>query len=161
MGSRPKGSFQCHEVPFALSRGGANDIMRRRPNGGRLTPPPLLPSGLARRASGLQWLWVSFLPPTTENAMRTVTDSCSICGKIIFAGDGAALVDAQVMHFFCYAADGRGPQTPASPISRDMLMGIHVLVVEDSRPTREMLLSALEHCGAFVTSAASVAEGKA
>ena len=93
--------------------------------------------------------------------MRTVTDTCSVCGQIIVAGDGAALVDAQLMHFFCYAADGRRPQTPASPISRDMLMGIHVLVVEDSLPTREMLRSALEYCGAFVTLAASVAEGKA
>ena len=93
--------------------------------------------------------------------MRTVTDTCSVCGQIIVAGDGAALADPQVMHFFCYAADRRGPQTPASTISRDMLMGIHVLVVEDSLPTREMLRSALEYCGAFVTLAASVAEGKA
>ena len=93
--------------------------------------------------------------------MRTVTDTCSVCGQIIFAEEAATLVDTQVMHFFCYAADGRGPQTPGSSISRDMLMGIHVLVVEDSPSTREMLRAALEHCGAFVTLAASVAEGKA
>ena len=35
----------------------------------------------------------------------------------------------------CYTADGRGPRTPASTISRETLMGIHVLVVEDSPPT--------------------------
>jgi CheY-like chemotaxis protein len=94
--------------------------------------------------------------------MRTVTDTCSVCGEIILAGEGAALVDAQVMHFFCYANDGRGqPRRATSPISRDMLIGIHVLVVEDSPTTREMLRAALEYCGAFVTLASSVAEGKA
>ena len=94
--------------------------------------------------------------------MRTVTDTCRVCGQTIVAGEGAALVDSQVMHFFCYAADGGGqPHTPASPISRDMLMGIHVLVVEDSPTIGEMLRAALEYCGAFVTLAASVAEGKA
>ena len=94
--------------------------------------------------------------------MRTVTDACSVCGEIILAGDGAPLVDAQVMHFFCYANDRGGqPRTATSPISRDLLTGIHVLVVDDSPTTREMLRAALEYCGAFVTLASSVAEGKA
>ena len=94
--------------------------------------------------------------------MRTTIDTCSVCGEIIVAGEGAALVDSQVMHFVCYANERRGePRTTASPVSRDMLMGIHVLVVEDNMTTREMLRAALEYCGAFVTVAASVAEGKA
>jgi hypothetical protein len=38
--------------------------------------------------------------------MPTVTDICSTCGEIILAGEGAALADAQVMHFFCYASTG-------------------------------------------------------
>ena len=98
----------------------------------------------------------------TRVAMRTVTDTCSVCGEIIYAGEGAALADAQVMHFFCYANDGRGqPRPTPAPISRDMLVGIHVLVVEDSSATREMLGAAMEYCGALVTLASSVAEGKA
>jgi hypothetical protein len=73
-------------------------------------------------------------------AMRTVND------------------DAQTLHFSCSAHDGRGhPRTAASPISRDMLIGIHVLVVENSATTREMLRAAMEYCGAFVTLASSVA----
>jgi CheY-like chemotaxis protein len=77
-------------------------------------------------------------------AMRTVND------------------DAQTLHFSCSAHHGRGhPRTAASPISRDMLIGIHVLVVENSATTREMLRAAMEYCGAFVTLASSVAEGKA
>lgn len=94
--------------------------------------------------------------------MRTVNDVCRVCGQIIVAGEGAALVDSQVIHFFCYAADGRRESpAPTSGISRDMLLGIHVLVVEDSPTTREMLRASLEYCGAFVTLATSVAEGKA
>jgi CheY-like chemotaxis protein len=42
-----------------------------------------------------------------------------------------------------------------------MLIGIHVLVVDDNRTTREMLGAAMEYCGAFVTLASTVAEGKA
>jgi two-component system chemotaxis response regulator CheY len=98
----------------------------------------------------------------TENAMHTLTDTCHVCGQIILAGEGAGLVDAQVMHFSCFARDRRGqPRRAATSISRDMLMGVHVLIVEDGLSTREMLRAAMEYCGAFVTLASSVAEGKA
>jgi CheY-like chemotaxis protein len=94
--------------------------------------------------------------------MRTVTDTCNVCGQIIFAGEGAPLVDAQVMHFSCFAHNGRGqPRTARSSISRDMLMGVHVLIVEDRVTTRVVLRAAMEYCGAFVTLASSVAERKA
>jgi CheY-like chemotaxis protein len=94
--------------------------------------------------------------------MHTLTDTCNVCGQTILAGEGAGLVDAQVMHFSCFAHDRRGqPRRAASSISRDMLMGVHVLIVDDNVTTREMLRAAMEYCGAFVTLASSVAEGKA
>jgi CheY-like chemotaxis protein len=40
------------------------------------------------------------------------------------------------------------------------LDGVHVLVVEDTDDSREMLRVALEHCGALVTTAASAEEAK-
>ena len=40
------------------------------------------------------------------------------------------------------------------------LKGVHVLVVEDTDDSREMLRTALEYCGALVTTAASLEEAK-
>ena len=40
------------------------------------------------------------------------------------------------------------------------LAGVHVLVVEDTDDSREMLRVALEYCGAFVTTAASAEEAR-
>jgi CheY-like chemotaxis protein len=40
------------------------------------------------------------------------------------------------------------------------LAGVHVLVVEDTDDSREMLRVALEYCGALVTTASSAAEAK-
>jgi CheY-like chemotaxis protein len=40
------------------------------------------------------------------------------------------------------------------------LAGVHVLVVEDTDDSREMLRVALEYCGALVTTAASATEAK-
>ena len=40
------------------------------------------------------------------------------------------------------------------------LEGVHVLVVEDSDDSRELLRMALEYCGALVTTAASAEEAK-
>ena len=97
--------------------------------------------------------------------MRTVTDTCSVCGEIILPGEGAALVDAQVMHFFCYANDGGGqPRTATSPISRDMpqaLHGIRVLLVEDDADAREVMQAFMEYQGAYVVPAADAASALA
>jgi len=40
------------------------------------------------------------------------------------------------------------------------LAGVHVLVVEDTDDSREMLRIALEYCGALVTTAESVEKAK-
>jgi hypothetical protein len=40
------------------------------------------------------------------------------------------------------------------------LVGVHVLLVENSEDGRQMLEAALGYCGAFVTTASSAAEGQ-
>jgi CheY-like chemotaxis protein len=42
----------------------------------------------------------------------------------------------------------------------DDLRGVHVLVVDDTDDSRELLRAALENCGAFVTTAASAEQAK-
>lgn len=92
--------------------------------------------------------------------MFATIETCPACRLGLVPGDGGAFVDGEVIHLACYAND-RLDQRSEPGISRDLLLGIHVLIVEDSAPTREMLRAALEYCGGFVTLAASVAEGKA
>jgi CheY-like chemotaxis protein len=45
-------------------------------------------------------------------------------------------------------------------MATDDLSGVHVLVVEDTDDSREMLRVALEYCGALVTTAATAEEAK-
>lgn len=45
-------------------------------------------------------------------------------------------------------------------MARSDLAGVHVLVVEDTDDSRELLRVALEYCGALVTTAASAEEAK-
>jgi CheY-like chemotaxis protein len=48
----------------------------------------------------------------------------------------------------------------SKPMALDDLRGVHVLVVEDTDDSRELLRAALEYCGALVTTAASAEEAK-
>jgi CheY-like chemotaxis protein len=97
--------------------------------------------------------------------MRTVTDSCSVCGEIIVAGECATPVRAEVIHFFGYPNDGSGqPRTAMFPISRDMpqaLHGIRVLLLEDDADAREVMQSFMEYQGADVVPAANAASALA
>jgi CheY-like chemotaxis protein len=89
-------------------------------------------------------------------------ESCSICTRTVIPGEGAAFVLDHIVHVPCYVNGGHvQPPTLEPAISRDLLLGIHVLVVEDNDNTREMLREALEYCGAFVTTTTSATEGKA
>jgi DNA-binding response OmpR family regulator len=45
-------------------------------------------------------------------------------------------------------------------VSGDELRGVHVLLVEDTDDTRELLREALQYCGALVTTAASKKEAE-
>src|SRR5689334_12717429 len=45
-------------------------------------------------------------------------------------------------------------------MSDDKLRGVHVLLVEDTDDTRELLREALQYCGALVTTAASKKEAE-
>lgn len=92
--------------------------------------------------------------------LAIVPETCLVCTGTIIPGDGAAFMDGHVAHVPCYLNAGHAQPAPIGlPISRDLLVGVHVLVVEDSATTREMLQAALEYCGAFVTLAASVEQG--
>ena len=46
------------------------------------------------------------------------------------------------------------------PMNRELLAGVHVLVVEDTDDSRELFGVALEYCGASVNTAASVTQAK-
>ena len=91
--------------------------------------------------------------------MFATLETCTACRLGLVPGDGGAFVDDDVIHLACYVNDGRNESSEPG-ISRDLLLGIHVLIVEDSPTTREMLRAALEYCGGFITLAASVEEGK-
>jgi CheY-like chemotaxis protein len=84
---------------------------------------------------------------------------CPTCRRRIVPSDGAAFVDGHIVHVPCYVGDGDQAHDGAG--SRDILVGVHVLVVEDSDATREMLQAALEYCGAFVSTASCAREAKA
>src|SRR6266550_7044049 len=55
---------------------------------------------------------------------------------------------------------GEGPRPKEARMPLGELAGVHVLVVEDTDDSREMLRVALEYCGALVTTAASATEAK-
>lgn len=92
--------------------------------------------------------------------MPHVTDTCTRCDGVVIPGDGAVFFDGRVVHVPCYVGQETLAQPPAvrPAISRDVLLGIHVLLVDDSPSTLEMLQAALEYCGAFVTTATSARE---
>ena len=93
--------------------------------------------------------------------MSATTESCGACRRDLVPGDGGAFVDGDVLHLACYVTNGLDQRAADErAISRDLLLGIHVLIVEDRATTREMLQAALEYCGGFITLAASVEEGK-
>ncbi|HWM90556.1 MAG TPA: response regulator [Thermoanaerobaculia bacterium] len=50
----------------------------------------------------------------------------------------------------------RSPEGGAPVVSTDLLSGLYVLVMDDEADTRELLVTALEHCGARVTAVPSV-----
>ena len=91
--------------------------------------------------------------------MLATIETCNACRRGLVPGDGGAFVDGDVIHLGCYVNAGLNQRSEPG-ISRDLLLGIHVLIVEDSATTREMLRAALEYCGGFITLAASVEEGK-
>jgi CheY-like chemotaxis protein len=91
--------------------------------------------------------------------MLATVDTCPACRQSIVPGDGGTFVDGDVIHLGCYVSNELEQHTGRG-ISRDSLLGIHVLIVDDRAATREMLRAALEYCGGFITLAASVDEGK-
>lgn len=94
---------------------------------------------------------------------------CDACEQLIsneqFLIEGISKADNQglQLHVECFYVWDRERSVPghdaSQPFHRE-LDGVHVLVVEDTDDSREMLRLALEHCGAFVTTAATPEEAK-
>jgi CheY-like chemotaxis protein len=85
---------------------------------------------------------------------------CGICTHTLASRDGVAfLEDGQTAHVSCYIGDAGGVSLK-DPSSADFLRGIHVLVVEDSEDTLQLLKGSFEYSGAFVTTAGNATLGK-
>ena len=95
--------------------------------------------------------------------MAHTLETCLVCTLPVLPGDGAAFLRGHATHVACYVDGyGDGRASAEEPVvSRDLLLGIHVLIVEDNDSSREMLQAAFEYCGAFVTVATSADQAKA
>lgn len=101
---------------------------------------------------------------TRETPMaRTYDDTCLTCGKLVPRYQGVAFRDGRIVDLPCYL-DGT-PDTHASRRTsvppNQRLLGVHVLVIDDHEGGLELLRTALEYSGAFVTTATGTLEGKA
>jgi CheY-like chemotaxis protein len=92
--------------------------------------------------------------------MPSGSTDCGICAHAVASRDGVAfLEDGQTAHVSCYVRDAeRAPFK--DPSAADFLRGIHVLVVEDSDDTLQLLKGTFEYSGAFVTTADTATLGK-
>ncbi len=86
------------------------------------------------------------------------------------SGDGRGAVFTVRLPVRPASSTGAAAETAAAPAGEDappmgdcpdLLAGVRVLVLDDEADTRDLLVTTLEHCGAFVTAAASVAEALA
>jgi len=95
--------------------------------------------------------------------MATMRTACLTCGKLVPQNQGVAFRDGRILDLVCYvdglaaAHASRPPLVPAN----QKLLGVHVMVMDDSETTLELLRAALEYSGAFVTTVTDVTEGKA
>ena len=130
-----------------------------------LNVPPLLPFGLTRagvETSVAMAVPLFLLDPETAMA-SSVRDDCLTCGNLIPHHEGVAFRDGRVIDLICYIDGARGTQAgrPAAVLANQRLLGVHVLVVDNNGSTLELLRSALEYSGGFVTTAENALDGRA
>ena len=95
--------------------------------------------------------------------MASTRDDCLTCGKPVPQNHGVAFQDGRIIDLSCYI-DGLPAARvfrPASVPADQKLLGVHVLVMDDSETILELLRAALEYCGGFVTTIADATEGRA
>src|SRR5690242_16116163 len=95
--------------------------------------------------------------------MASTRDDCLTCGKFVPQSHGVAFQDGRIIDLVCYldGVPAAHVSRPASVPPNQKLLGVHVLVMDDSETTLELLRAALEYSGGFVTTAADAIEGKA
>jgi CheY-like chemotaxis protein len=95
--------------------------------------------------------------------MASMRDDCSACGNLVPQHQGVAFRDGRIVDLACYI-DGPTAErvSHAAPIpANQRLLGVHILVMDDSEMTLDLLRAALEYSGGFVTTVADAAEGRA
>lgn len=95
--------------------------------------------------------------------MASMRDNCLTCGKLVPRDQGVAFRDGRIIDLVCYVD---GPPAarmsdPSSVPAHRKLLGVHVMIVDDSQTTLELLRAALEYTGAFVTTVGDASEGRA
>jgi CheY-like chemotaxis protein len=95
--------------------------------------------------------------------MASIRDDCLTCGRLVLENQGVAFRDGRVIDLVCYIDGSAAAHTPRPPVApaNQKLLGVHVLVMDDSQTTLELLRAALEYSGAFVTTVTDATEGKA
>jgi len=95
--------------------------------------------------------------------MASTRDDCLACGRLVPQHQGVAFQDGRILDLVCYT-DGPIAQRvsrAASVPANQRLLGVHVLVMDDSETTLDVLRAALEYSGGFVTTVADATEGRA
>lgn len=94
--------------------------------------------------------------------MASTRDECLTCGNLVPHHQGVAFRDGRIIDLACYV-DGAVSTHAARPavLANQRLLGVHVLVLDHSQNTLELLRSALEYSGAFVTTAEGALDGQA
>jgi len=95
--------------------------------------------------------------------MAFIRDDCLTCGRLIPHHQGVAFRDGRIVDLVCYIDGPAAAHTSGPPIAaaNQKLLGVHVLVMDDSQMTLELLRAALEYTGAFVTTVTDATEGRA
>lgn len=95
--------------------------------------------------------------------MASARDNCISCGNFVPRDQGVAFGDGGITDLACFV-DGNRSTDAAHPVSvpaTQKLLGVHLLIVDDAASTIDLLRTALEYCGAFVTTAENAIEGEA
>jgi CheY-like chemotaxis protein len=125
--------------------------------------PPLLPPGLTRAGvkTPAVMAWNSCRNPGTAMA-NGLNSPCVACGKLVRRDQGVASRDRGIFDLQCFLDGTPEKKTPEVSVPPNQtLLGVHVFIVEDNDSSLELLRTAMEYSGAFVSTARDAAEGKA
>ena len=95
--------------------------------------------------------------------MASLRDDCLTCGNLVPHDRGVRFQGERIIDLACYVdgAASTHAARPASVPANQRLLGVHVLVLDDTDSTLELLRAALEYSGGFVTTAENAVAGQA